>query len=92
MEVTHNTQYGTKNFDTYHPHFHVLIAVNKSYFTSRDYLSQARWTAAWQQALQVDYTPIVDVRRIKGDLLEPLPKLRNTPAKRAIILFRMTGI
>ena len=81
MEVTHNTQYGTKNFDTYHPHFHVLIAVNKSYFTSRDYLSQARWTAAWQQALQVDYTPIVDVRRIKGDLFRAVAEVAKYACK-----------
>ena len=60
-EVTHNI-----TDDTYHPHLHCILAVNKSYFTSRDYLSQARWSELWQRALQVDYLPIVDIRRCKG--------------------------
>ena len=60
-EVTHNV-----SEDTYHPHLHCILAVNKSYFTSRDYLSQARWSELWQRALQVDYIPIVDIRRCKG--------------------------
>ena len=81
MEVTHNTQYGAKDFDTYHPHFHVLIAVNKSYFTDRDYISQARWTAAWQQALQVDYTPIVDVRRVKGNTMKAVAEVAKYACK-----------
>lgn len=60
-EVTHNV-----SEDTYHPHLHCILAVNKSYFTCRDYLSQARWSELWQRALQVDYLPIVDIRRCKG--------------------------
>lgn len=60
-EVTHNI-----TDDTYHPHLHCILAVNKSYFTSRDYLSHARWSELWQRALQVDYLPIVDIRRCKG--------------------------
>lgn len=60
-EVTHNI-----SEDTYHPHLHCILAVNKSYFTSRDYLSQSRWSELWQRALQVDYQPIVDIRRCKG--------------------------
>lgn len=62
LEITHNVQH-----DTYHPHIHTLIAVRKSYFTGRDYLSHARLTELWQRALKCDYTPIIDVRRVKGD-------------------------
>lgn len=60
-EVTHNIV-----SDTYHPHLHVILAVNKSYFKSRYYLSQEKFTELWKKALQVDYTPILDVRRCKG--------------------------
>jgi plasmid rolling circle replication initiator protein Rep len=49
-----------------HPHLHVILIVNSSYFTSRNYISQAKWTDMWQKALRVDYTPIIDVRRIKA--------------------------
>lgn len=61
-EVTHNIQ-----DDTYHPHLHCILAVNKSYFTSRDYITQGDWAEHWKQALKSDYSPIVDVRKIKGD-------------------------
>lgn len=60
---------GDKNptFDLYHPHFHVLIHVSKSYFSdSRLYMSTAAWAEAWRQALGVDYTPSVKVQRVKS--------------------------
>lgn len=60
-EVTHNIR-----TDEYHPHLHVILAVRASYFKSKSYISQARWTELWKRALQVDYDPIVDVRRCKG--------------------------
>lgn len=60
-EVTHNIR-----TDTYHPHLHCIFAVNKSYFKSRDYISQAKFTTLWQKALKADYTPIVDVRKCYG--------------------------
>lgn len=61
-EVTHNL-----DTNEYHPHLHCILAVNKSYFTSRDYINQGDWVEHWKQALQVDYTPVLDVRKIKGD-------------------------
>lgn len=67
LEITHNVCKESKDYDTYHPHFHCIIAVNPSYFTSRDYLSQARLTELWQEALRADYVPVIDVRRVKGD-------------------------
>ena len=63
LEITYN-----KDEDTYHPHFHLILAVNDSYFNDpKYYLSQESWTSLWQSCLKVDYTPIVDVRRIKAD-------------------------
>ncbi len=63
LEITYN-----KKEDTYHPHFHMILAVNDSYFKdTRIYLTQEKWTSLWKSCLKVDYTPIVDVRRIKED-------------------------
>lgn len=62
LEVTHDVKH-----DLYHPHFHVVIAVNRSYFTDRSYIAQARWCELWKRAMKIDYTPICDVRRVKGD-------------------------
>ena len=49
-----------------HPHFHILLVVDSKYFSSRNYLNKAEWTEMWRKALRVDYTPVVDVRRIKS--------------------------
>ena len=66
LEVTHNVDPHSAAYDTYHPHFHCLMAVNPSYF-KKNYISQARWTQLWKEALKASYTPIVDVRRVKGN-------------------------
>lgn len=66
LEVTHNLEVGSENFDTYHPHFHVILMVNKSYFKdTKYYISQDEWTDYWKGCLEVDYTPIVHVTKIK---------------------------
>ena len=67
FEVTHNLDPNSKDYDTFHPHFHCVLAVNKSYFKSRDYLSQEKWTNLWAKALGVTYHPVVHVKKIKGN-------------------------
>ena len=61
LEITHNLQ-----ADTYHPHYHCILAVPDSYFTGHDYMSQADWVLLWRKYLCVDYDPIVDVRLLRG--------------------------
>lgn len=51
--------------DKAHPHFHILLAVKKDYFYNF-YISQAKWTEIWKNALRVDYTPIVHIKKIKS--------------------------
>lgn len=65
LEVTHNTDWTSQSYDTYHPHFHVVLAVNKRYFTS-DYIKHEDWVNLWKKSLRADYVPVVDVRRVKG--------------------------
>lgn len=48
-----------------HPHYHVLLAVNGSYF-SHKYISKAHWVELWKKYLKADYEPIVDIRKIKS--------------------------
>ena len=61
LEVTYN-----QKEDTYHPHFHVILAVNHSYFKdTRIYLTKNDWNELWKDCLKVDYMPIIDIRRIK---------------------------
>lgn len=55
-----------------HPHFHCILAVNKSYFTDKSYISVQKWASMWQESLRVGYLPVVDCRKIrqKGSEIE----------------------
>lgn len=54
------------NYDTYHPHFHVIMAVNKSYFTSRDYLNQSQWLDMWRECMDDMNITQVDIRKVRS--------------------------
>ena len=66
LEVTHNVDINNAWYDTYHPHIHMLVAVNKSYFKDKRYISRAKLSQLWQECLRVDYLPQVDIRACKG--------------------------
>lgn len=68
LEVTHNLNEGSKSYDTYHPHFHIILMINKSYFNDPNYyISQSEWTSLWKDCLGVDYSPRVDIRAFKSN-------------------------
>lgn len=61
LEVTYN-----KDRDDYHPHFHVILAVNKSYFTDKNYyINRDRWLELWQKSTKNPLITQVDIRRVK---------------------------
>ena len=62
VEVTYN-----EDANTFHPHIHMLIAVQKSYFKSRDYISQARLREIWQQCIEAEYLPQCDIRKVTDE-------------------------
>lgn len=53
------------SFDTYHPHFHILVMVKGEYFRGINYLSQAKWTDIWQNCMKLDYKPMVNIQVVK---------------------------
>lgn len=57
-------------YDTYNPHFHMVIAVNKSYFTDKTYIKQSRWLELWQEATGNPSITQVDVRKVATDKTE----------------------
>lgn len=63
LEITHNTNRHSKSFNTYHPHLHCILMVNKSYF-HKNYITQKMWAELWGQAVGVDYEPIVFIEKI----------------------------
>lgn len=66
LEVTHNLNYDSDWFDTYHPHLHIILVVEKNYFKKPElYINQKEWTNIWKKSLKVDYTPTVHVTKVK---------------------------
>lgn len=62
LEVTYN-----KDEDTYHPHFHALLMVDKSYFKqeNKNYLHTVDWVHIWRVSCGLDYDPVCYVRGVK---------------------------
>ena len=60
LEITYN-----KKRNDYHPHYHILICVNKSYFTSRDYIKHEKWLDMWRLSKRDNNIENVDVRKVK---------------------------
>lgn len=76
LEITHNV------FDnTYHPHFHCVLVVEKSYFAWRNYISQKGWTEMWKKALGVKYTPIVNIKKTYGVTAESVAEMAKYSVK-----------
>jgi plasmid rolling circle replication initiator protein Rep len=59
LEITYNQE--RRDF---HPHFHVLIAVNTRYFTDKTYIKQEKWLALWRNAMQDDTITQVHVQKV----------------------------
>lgn len=51
-----------------HPHYHLILAVPKSYATKGDelYWTHEDWQDQWQQAARLDYAPQVSIERVRG--------------------------
>lgn len=61
LEITRNKSNGS-----YHPHFHVVLAVDKKYFKDSKYIKRDEWLALWQKATKDKSITQVDIRRAKG--------------------------
>lgn len=77
IEITYN-----KKENTYHPHIHTLIVVNKSYFTdTKLYIKRDEWLEMWQNATGIPQITQVDVRKIKNNSYEDLLEIVKYNAK-----------
>lgn len=83
LEVTHNVDSNSKDYDTYHPHFHCIFVVSKAYFSSRKYISHDKWVRMWAKAMRIDYAPNVDVRRVKGNTIKAVAEATKYSVKDA---------
>ena len=76
LEVTYNAER-----DDFHPHFHIIIAVKKSYFTSKEYLSKKRWLALWREVMKDDTITQVDVRKVNTNDTKAISEIAKYSAK-----------
>lgn len=76
LEITYNEER-----NDYHPHFHLVVAVNKSYFTSRDYMSKRRLLELWQRATRNPNITQVDIKPCRMDTIKQVMELTTYSAK-----------
>lgn len=68
IEITYNE----KN-NTYHPHIHILLTVLKEYGSGNtEYLTVYDIQERWKKAMQIDYAPIVHIKRVYVSSKKPL--------------------
>lgn len=72
----------TKGKDGFpHPHLNAILAVNKSYFTDKTYLSKDKWVTLWRESMKLDYDPSVFVSRVRRRRKKDAGKGEATPAE-----------
>ena len=76
LEVTYNQER-----NDFHPHFHVIIAVDKKYFKSRNYISKQRLLVMWQNVMNDDTITQVDIRKISADDNKAISEIAKYTAK-----------
>lgn len=70
------------NYNTYNPHFHIVIAVNKSYFTqTTQYINRDRWLELWRISTGDNNITQVDVRKAKSNNYKEVYELAKYSAK-----------
>lgn len=71
-----------------HPHFHCLLMVKGSYFSTKKYLNHDDWLALWQRALKVDYKPHAHVSALnkKIDPVDLIPELLKYSTKESDLI------
>lgn len=83
LEVTYNSKE-----NTFHPHFHCVLAVNKSYFKKSElYISQKKWLEMWQKAKKDNSITQVDVRKAVMIDMKSIMELATYSAKASDVLY-----
>ena len=63
VEITRNED-RIKSIE-WHPHIHMVVAVKKSYFKSKDYISHDTLMSIWRDCCHLDYDPSVEIHKIR---------------------------
>lgn len=85
LEITYNQER-----NDYHPHFHVIVVVNKSYFKSRDYINKNKFLNLWQECMNDNSITQVDVRKIDTDDKKSISEIAKYGAKDSDYMYSQT--
>lgn len=69
LEITYNS-----DTDEFHPHFHIILGVNKRYFKSKDYLAYEDLRELWKKAMRLNYDPQINIKKMKGNNIDEISK------------------
>ena len=72
LEVTYNAE-----ANTYHPHFHIILAVNKSYFKSKDYISIELLKKLWRRCKKNETITQVDMKKVKMNSIKEVLEIAS---------------
>lgn len=75
LEITFNHDDGS-----FHPHFHIILAVCDSYFKS-DYISKDEFISLWKRSMRLDYDPIIDIRKIRNSVTKAVAEVAKYTVK-----------
>lgn len=54
-------------YNTYHPHMHIIVVVNKSYFKdTKVFISKAEWLEMWRSCMKDNSITQVDARKVSS--------------------------
>jgi plasmid rolling circle replication initiator protein Rep len=85
LEVTYNKLTGS-----YHPHLHVLAAVEPGYFrkSNGDYIDQQKLRELWKNACGLDYLPQCRIQRVRGTTRKQVAEVAKYTVKPSDYLSR----
>lgn len=76
IEITYN-----KKSHTFHPHIHVIVHTTNELYSGRNYISKKKLTDMWQSAVDINYVPIIDIRRFRANTKRELAEVAKYSVK-----------
>lgn len=53
-------------YNTYNPHVHIIVVVNKRYFSTEEHISKEKWLSMWQECMEDKTITQVDAKKVRN--------------------------
>lgn len=71
------------SYNTFHPHMHILFAVNKSYEKSKNYISEEKWLELWKQSTRDNTITEVKSQNVRMGSIKEVMEIATYSAKQS---------